>query len=80
MYSRILKIIENIFVFLVHYIVPFAVFAISILCYLKIFSPREAQEFFARFGWRVLVFLLCIKPISIIAKRRFQAIYRKLPE
>jgi ferredoxin-NADP reductase/DMSO/TMAO reductase YedYZ heme-binding membrane subunit len=62
------------------YIVPVAAIAVLILQYFHGVAWFEVQELFAN-RWRgLLIFILGIKPISVLLKRYLTPVYRKLPE
>jgi hypothetical protein len=44
---KLIRILENIFVFLMKYIVPFAAIAVLLLLYFRVLNGPETQEFFA---------------------------------
>ncbi len=47
MYATVIKKIENIFVFLVKYIVPVAMITVLVLLFFRVINGFEIQEFFA---------------------------------
>jgi ferredoxin-NADP reductase len=62
------------------YIVPMVVVVFLLLLFFRIVPAGESQESFAN-GWRaLLIFVLGIKPISLLIKRYLRPTYRTLPE
>ena len=80
MYPTIIKKIENVFVILMTYVVPVAVIIFLGLMFRNILAVDKTQRIFANIGRTLLIFILMIKPISILIKRYLNPIYRKLPD
>lgn len=80
MYTTILRKIEQIAVFLAVYIVPPVLLLIHIAAYYNRLPHRERSPWFANAGRGLLVFLLMIKPISVITKRNLKASFRKMTD
>ncbi|MCX6822777.1 MAG: FAD-binding oxidoreductase [candidate division SR1 bacterium] len=80
MYISLIRKLENLFVFLMTYIVPVVVIVFLLLLFFHIVPAGESQESFANGGLALLIFVLGIKPISLLIKRYLNPIYRTLPE
>lgn len=78
MYTTILRKIEQIAIFLTVYIIPPILLLMHIAVYYNRLPHRERSSWFANIGRGLLVFLLMIKPISVITKRNLNASFRKM--
>lgn len=80
MYLTIIKKIENIFVFLMTYVVPAAVIILLWLMFWKVIPIWQQQRAFANMWRYLLMFILMIKPISVFIKHYLHPTYRRLPD